>query len=256
MSKYLDKIALVSFYCFTDIKEPGVLLSKITAICIRKYLKGTVLIAEEGLNGSLSGPEDKIQEIIAYLTNICTTDELIYKINYSASHPFNKLKVKLKKEIVTMAAGPLDVNRLKGEYIEPKAWDEFLQRDDVVVIDTRNDYEFSIGTFKNAINPKTENFREFPEWFEAHKEEFANKKIVMFCTGGIRCEKSTTYAKSRGFNEVFHLKGGILQYLEETGNKNNMWDGDCFVFDERIAVDSNLAPAHQQLHESSHQKFE
>ncbi|MDX1917353.1 MAG: rhodanese-related sulfurtransferase [Rickettsiaceae bacterium] len=246
MSKYLDKIAVTSFYCFTGIKDSGILLSKLTALCMRKSLKGTILIAEEGFNGSLSGTGENIIYILNYLTQIAGDQELIYKINYAPAHPFNKLKVKLKKEIVTLGVGALDVNNLKGKYIEPKEWDEFLDQEDIVLIDTRNDYEVALGTFKKAVNPNTVTFREFPDWFENHKNNFSDKKILMFCTGGIRCEKSTAYVKSKGFNEVYHLKGGILQYLEETGNKNNLWEGDCFVFDERIAVDKALSPTHKE----------
>ncbi len=246
MDKYHDQCTITSFYCFISIHNPDILLSKITAICMRKSLKGTVLIASEGLNGSLSGNKENINFIIEYLKIIADKAELIYKINYSKSRPFAKLKVKLKNEIITMGLPELDVNSLKGEYIDPKDWDNYLAQDDVVVIDTRNNYEVALGSFKNSINPNTDSFRDFPSWFEEYKNSLKAKKILMFCTGGVRCEKSTAYLRKHGVENVYHLKGGILQYLEETGNKNGRWEGDCFVFDERISVDTKLTPQSQE----------
>jgi UPF0176 protein len=164
------------------------------------------------------------------------------KINYFSQHPFSKYKVRLKKEIVTLGLPNLDIKNLKGDYISPEEWDEYLKKEDTILIDTRNDYEVSMGTFKSAIDPLTGTFRDFPKWVEENKETLENKTILMCCTGGIRCEKSTAYMKLVGFDKVYHLKGGILQYLEDTGNKNQMWSGECFVFDDRIAVDENLKP--------------
>ncbi|MDX1924625.1 MAG: rhodanese-like domain-containing protein [Rickettsiaceae bacterium] len=245
MEKYIDKIAVTSFYCFKKITEPEILLSRTTALCMRKSLKGTVLIAKEGFNGSLSGSYENALFALEFLREVAGEGyEVIYKMNYADSHPFAKLKVKLKKEIVTLGVKDLDVSNLKGEYIEPKDWDKFLEREDVVVVDTRNDYEVALGTFEKAINPQTDTFRNFPEWVQDNKYTLKDKKVLMFCTGGIRCEKSTAYLKSQGIDEVYHLKGGILQYLEETNNKNQKWSGECFVFDDRISVNNELAPSH------------
>ena len=154
--------------------------------------------------------------------------------------PFGKMKVRLKEEIVTLRAGPIDVNGTKGEYIEPENWDEFIKRDDVVLIDTRNNYETNLGTFEGAVDPDTRNFRDFPQWLEANRASLVGKKVAMCCTGGVRCEKSTAFMKKEGFDEVYHLKGGIINYFEQTGNKNGLWKGKLFVFDDRFIVDDQL----------------
>ena len=243
MAKYTDSTAIVSFYSFVEIPNKEILQPKIILMCKRKYLKGTVLLADEGFNGTLSGDEDKVIEVINEIVRLTGAKDLMIKTNYAPSHPFAKLKIRLKKEIVTIGINNLDVNRLKGEYISPEEWDKYLLNENTVLIDTRNDYEVSIGTFKGAVDPITASFRDFPKWVEDNKEKLEGKDLLMCCTGGIRCEKSTAYLKSVGFDNVYHLKGGILQYLEDTGNKNKMWEGECFVFDERIAVDENLAPS-------------
>jgi UPF0176 protein len=236
-----DQIAILSFYSFTNIAEPEILLPKILLVGKKKYIHGTILIAHEGFNGSVSGSLENVKLLINEITKLTAATDVNTKINYSSSHPFQKLKVKLKKEIIAMAKGDIDIQNLKGQYIEPKDWDDFLTKKDVILIDTRNNYEIELGTFKGAINPETETFKEFPTWVEGHKDMLAGKKIAMCCTGGIRCEKSTAYLKQLGFNEVYHLKGGILQYLEDTKNKNGTWQGECFVFDDRRAVDDNLS---------------
>ncbi len=243
MTKHQDKIAVTSFYCFVNIENIEILQPKIMLIALRKYVKGTILLAKEGFNGSLSGTDENIKTVIDQLIKLTNAKDISIKTNYCDKHPFEKFKVKLKKEIVTLGAGDLDVENLKGEYISPEDWDKYLTREDVVLIDTRNDYEVAIGSFKGAIDPKTPTFRDFPEWVEHNKELLENKTILMCCTGGIRCEKSTAYMKHLGYEKVYHLKGGILQYLEDTANKNNMWHGDCFVFDDRRAVDQELAPS-------------
>jgi UPF0176 protein len=202
-----------------------------------------VLLAKEGFNGSISGPKNDADLFVSEITKLTNAQEVNIKTNYCDIHPFQKFKVKFKKEIVALGIDNMDVNSMKGAYIEPKDWDEFISREDVVLVDTRNDYEVEIGTFKGAINPVTETFKEFPGWVEANKDLFKGKKIAMCCTGGIRCEKSTAYMKTLGYEEVYHLKGGILQYIEDTKNPNGTWNGECFVFDDRRAVNSELAPA-------------
>ena len=230
-------IAILSFYSFVHIENPDILLPQILNIGKRKMIKGTILLANEGFNGSITGDEAVVKFVANEVTRLTEAQDVNIKINYSDTDPFHKLKVKLKPEIVALKAGRLDVETLKGEYVDPKDWDEFISQDDVIVIDTRNDYEVEVGTFKNAINPNTETFREFPAWVERNKNLLQDKKIAMYCTGGIRCEKSTSYLKAQGYNDVYHLKGGILQYLEDTKNSRGFWQGECFVFDDRIAVD-------------------
>ncbi len=235
--------AVLSFYSFTEISQPDILLPKLLLIGKKKYLKGTILIAEEGFNGSISGTIENAKLLLAELINFTNAHEVNVKVNYCAIHPFQKLKVKLKKEIITMGVEGLDVTHLKGDYIEPSQWDDFIKQEDVVLIDTRNDYEVGIGRFENAIDPQITSFKQLVEWLEQHKQLFSGKKVAMYCTGGIRCEKSTAYLKSMGYEQVYHLRGGILQYLEDTSNANNKWQGECFVFDDRRAVYASLDPA-------------
>lgn len=241
--KYQDKIAVISFYCFVNIDEPELLIPKLLWIAKRKYIKGTILLANEGFNGSISSEnESDLRMLISELAEMTSAEDVSIKVNYCSEQPFSKVKVKLKPEIVSLKAGVIDVNSLKGAYIETHDWDQFISRPDVVLIDTRNDYEVEMGTFEGAVDPKTETFRQFPQWVEDNKALLEGKKVAMCCTGGIRCEKSTAYLKKLGYKEVYHLKGGILQYLEDTKNQNNKWIGECFVFDDRRGVDFELAP--------------
>lgn len=228
-----SKIAVLSFYSFTNLENLEILLPKILLIGKKRRIRGTILLAPEGFNGSISGTKEEVNFLVGEIIKLTSAEDVNIKINYCDIHPFQKLKVKLKKEIIAMAVGDIDIANLKGEYIEPKDWDKFISQNNVVLVDTRNDYEVCVGTFKGAIDPKTETFKQFPKWVEQNKELLAGKKVAMFCTGGIRCEKSTAYLKKLGFNDVYHLKGGILQYLEVTHNRNRLWQGECFVFDDR-----------------------
>lgn len=239
-----DSVAVLSFYSFVNIPQPEILLPKILLITKKKYVRGTIILAKEGFNGSISSTtEEHLHLVIKALKELTNPTDISIKVNYCSTQPFSKIKVKLKNEIVSMKAGEIDVESLKGKYVETSDWDRFIQRSDVIVVDTRNSYEIKAGTFKGALDPHTESFREFPEWARNNTELFKNKKIAMFCTGGIRCEKSTAYMKALGYEEVYHLKGGILQYLEDTKNENGVWEGNCFVFDDRGAVDSDLLPS-------------
>ena len=239
-----DSVAVLSFYSFVNIPQPEILLPKILLITKKKYVRGTIILAKEGFNGSISSTtEEHLHLVIKALKELTNPTDINIKVNYCSTQPFSKIKVKLKNEIVSMKAGEIDVESLKGKYVETSDWDRFIQRSDVIVVDTRNNYEIKAGTFKGALDPHTESFREFPEWARNNTELFKNKKIAMFCTGGIRCEKSTAYMKALGYEEVYHLKGGILQYLEDTKNENGVWEGNCFVFDDRGAVDSDLLPS-------------
>ena len=206
------------------------------SLCIR----GTVLLAREGINGTISGSKGDLEKVLNYLQSDSRFLALEFKYSYSKKIPFKRLKVKLKKEIVTMGLAEIDPIHSAGTYVKPKDWNELINDPEVVLIDTRNNYEYEIGSFKGAINPNTETFREFPSFTENSLEKYRNKKIAMFCTGGIRCEKSTAYLKSKGYENVFHLQGGILKYLEDVGENESLWEGECFVFDDRVAVKHNL----------------
>ena len=203
-------------------------------------VRGTLLLAREGINGTISGSDSAINKILDYLNADKRLSDLEYKFSYSETVPFKRLKVKLKKEIVTLGIADIDPTYSVGTYVKAKDWNELISDPEVVLIDTRNNYEFEIGSFKGAINPNTETFRQFPSYTKNNLEKYRNKKIAMFCTGGIRCEKSTAYLKAEGFENVYHLQGGILKYLEEVEEEESLWEGECFVFDDRVAVKHNL----------------
>jgi UPF0176 protein len=239
----MSNIIVSGFYHFIEIKNCEELRETLLAYCKSHHLKGTILIAPEGINLSMSASKEDIYSFYYYLCDLLGLDfsSLAIKDNLSPKQPFMRMKVRLKREIVAFGVAGLDMEK-RGDYIEPKDWDEFISRDDTILIDTRNSYEVALGTFEGAVDPATRTFRQFPEWTEQNMELLKGKKVAMFCTGGVRCEKSTAYLKQLGIDEVYHLKGGILQYLEETNNQNNKWQGDCFVFDDRIAVDTSLTP--------------
>ncbi len=203
-------------------------------------IRGTLLLAKEGINGTVSGTREGIDALLAWLKSDPRLADLDYKESQHEKQPFKRSKVKLKKEIVTLGVEGIDPKRVVGTYVEPKAWNDLISDPDVILIDTRNDYEVQVGTFKQAVNPKTETFREFPEYVAQHMDPAKHKKVAMFCTGGIRCEKSTAFMKEQGFEEVYHLKGGILKYLEEVPEAESLWEGECFVFDDRVTVNHQL----------------
>jgi len=203
-------------------------------------IKGTILLALEGLNGTISGQSKSINKLLDFLDKDGRFNQLEIKFSQSQKPPFKRLKVKLKKEIVTLGVTGIDPKESVGTYVAPQDWNALISDPDVVLIDTRNNYEYEIGSFKGAINPVTETFREFPEYTKNNLEQYRHKKIAMFCTGGIRCEKSTAYLKTQGFDTVYHLQGGILKYLEQMPQEDSLWEGECFVFDDRVAVKHNL----------------
>ena len=237
----MNQFVVSAFYQFFDFNQYQHEQKNLLSFCLENDLKGTILIAHEGINSTISGTRSGIDALYQYLKDVIGIKDLSYKESYSQFQPFLKMKVRLKKEIVTLGVGELDLKHKVGEYIEPSQWDDFIARDDVILVDTRNKYEVLLGKFENAVDPETKTFREFPQWVEKHLEEHRDKKIAMYCTGGIRCEKSTSYLKNLGFEEVYHLKGGILQYLEDTNNSNQKWQGSCFVFDDRVNLDDNLS---------------
>lgn len=238
-----EKVAVLSFYSFVNIADIATLQPQMLLAAKRKYVNGTILLAKEGFNGSLAGTEENVHFVVNEIQRLTGAKNISIKINYCDNKPFSKMKVKLKKEIVALKFGDLDVENLKGEYVNSADWSEFIKRDDVVTIDTRNNYEVKVGTFEGAISPETDTFSEFPQWTKDNMELFKDKKVAMFCTGGIRCEKSTALLKDLGIQDVYHLDGGILQYLEDTKNTSKAWKGECFVFDDRGAVSADLSPS-------------
>ena len=228
----------VSLTHFKTLREP------LLEFCILHDIKGTILLADEGMNGTVAGSEKSIHELIDYLKKDSIFEghfkNLSHKESWSDKHPFYRMKVKLKKEIVTLGVNGVSPTKVVGKYVKPQDWNAIISDPEVVLIDTRNDYEYAIGSFKNAINPKTNTFREFPEYLKTHFDPKKHKKVAMFCTGGIRCEKASSFMMSEGFDEVYHLEGGILKYLEEVKPDESLWQGECFVFDQRVAIKHGL----------------
>lgn len=227
---------VAALYKFADLSDYKAFQPKLLTVCKKHKVMGTLLLAEEGINGTIAGSREGIDAVLYYIRSHPSLNDLEHKESFASKQPFLRMKVKLKKEIVTMGVPGITPRNAVGTYVEPKAWNELLSRDDVVIIDTRNDYEYEIGTFKSAINPKTETFREFPKYMKENWDPQKYKKIVSFCTGGIRCERSTALLKEMGYEEVYHLKGGILKYLEEIPESESFWQGECFVFDNRVSV--------------------
>ena len=242
----MNNICIISFYKFVTILDLEKLKIQIENICSMFDTKGTILIAPEGINGTIEGSKNNIKKFLETLKNNKKFSDIIPKYSYSSKDSFNRMKVRLKKEIVTIGNTEVNPNKYIGKYIEPNDWNELISDPNTILIDTRNEYEVAIGTFKGAINPKTKSFRDLPNWIknnlENEDDDYKNKKIAMFCTGGIRCEKSTSYLVQKGFTNVSHLKGGILKYLENIPKKKSLWDGECFVFDQRVSVAEELKP--------------
>jgi len=238
---------VAALYHFSRFDAPDALRPALVELCDTHGLRGTLLVAHEGINGTVAGGRAGIDALLAHLRGLPGCAGLEHKESTAREMPFNRMKVRLKREIVTM--GQPDVNPLAGtgHYVEPQDWNDLIARDDVAVIDTRNDYEVAIGSFAGAIDPETKSFGEFPAWWEANKHRFADKKVAMFCTGGIRCEKSTNFLLNQGVEDVFHLKGGILKYLEEVPEGDSSWTGECFVFDGRVSVGHGLREGDHKL---------
>lgn len=236
-----------ALYHFTPFDDIAAVQAPLRALCDAQNITGSLLIAPEGINGTVAGSAAAIDRLIAHIRALPGCADFDYKLSTATDQPFGRMKVRLKREIVTMGQPNVDPRAAVGHYCTPEEWNDLIQAEDVVVIDTRNEYEVSIGTFEGAIDPKTESFREFPAWWDANKDRFHNKRVAMFCTGGIRCEKSTNYLLGQGVEDVFHLKGGILKYLEEVPRENSLWNGECFVFDGRVSVGHGLEEGPHEL---------
>ncbi|KNG93928.1 rhodanese-related sulfurtransferase [Pseudaestuariivita atlantica] len=231
---------IAALYHFTTFDDPAALQGPLLALCEEAGVTGTLLLAGEGINGTIAGPREGLDRVLAHVQSMPGCAGLEWKESTATVPPFRRMKVRLKREIVTMGQPQVRPAEGTGTYVEAQDWNALIERDDVAVIDTRNDYEVAIGSFRGSIDPQTKSFGEFPEWWAANKARFAGKKIAMFCTGGIRCEKSTNYLIGEGVEDVFHLKGGILKYLEEVPQEASTWDGECFVFDQRVSVGHGL----------------
>jgi UPF0176 protein len=242
-------IKVAALYRFANFTQPEMLQPQIAAWCAEHGLKGTILVATEGVNGTVAGTEAGIDSVVAHLRTLPGCAELDVKYSHANEMPFYRMKVRLKKEIVTLGVDGIDPKREVGTYVQPEDWNALISDPDTVLIDTRNDYEVAIGTFEGAVDPRTKSFSEFPEWFRAHRDELAagKTKFAMFCTGGIRCEKSTAFLKAEGVDEVYHLEGGILRYLENIPEAESKWQGECFVFDERVSVKHGLELGEMEL---------
>jgi UPF0176 protein len=236
----MNTYIVCALYKFVSLNDYEAMREPLRRFMEERNIKGTLLLASEGINGTVSASRESIDALLDYLNSDERINPISHKESLHEEQPFYRTKVKLKKEIVTMGVEGIDPLNTVGTYVKPSEWNALISDPEVTLIDTRNDYEIDIGTFKNAINPKTETFREFPEYVAKELDPSKHKKVAMFCTGGIRCEKSTAYLKEQGFEEVYHLEGGILQYLEDVPKEETMWEGDCFVFDNRVAVNHDL----------------
>jgi len=238
---------VAALYHFTRFDDPVAIREPLLALSTAQGVTGTLLLAHEGVNGTIAGTRGGIDAVIAHLRGLPGCGDLEWKESTATVPPFRKMKVRIKKEIVTMGQPDVNPQARVGHYVDAKEWNALINDPDVAVIDTRNDYEVAIGTFDGAVDPKTASFGEFPEWWAANKDQFAGKKIAMFCTGGIRCEKSTNYLLGQGVEDVYHLKGGILKYLEQVPAEDSSWNGSCFVFDARVSVGHGLEEGPHQL---------
>jgi UPF0176 protein len=240
MPKYLT----AALYKFVTLENYAALQANIQEACVAYHIKGTILLAAEGINGTIAGLPENIREVLNFLRTDAAFEgkfsNLEHKESYADEHPFYRMKVKLKKEIVTMGVPSINPNNTVGTYVKPQDWNALISDPDVILLDTRNDYEVHIGTFKGAVNPETTRFREFPDYVAQNLDKAKHKKVAMFCTGGIRCEKASSYMLEQGFEEVYHLQGGILKYLETVPEAESLWQGECFVFDQRVAVKHGL----------------
>jgi UPF0176 protein len=233
-------LVVATFYKFIQLPDFRQMQNLLLAFCQEQDIKGTILLAPEGINGTVAGSSDRIQDLLAFLRADSRLADLEYKESSTQKPPFERLKVKLKKEIVTLGLPEVNPGEKTGIYVSPQDWNQIISDPEITVIDTRNHYEVNIGTFKGAVNPNTEIFSDFPEYVHQQLDPEKHRKVAMFCTGGIRCEKASAYMLSLGFSEVYHLQGGILKYLEDVPPEESMWEGECFVFDERVAVQHDL----------------
>ena len=242
-------IHVAALYQFTPLPDPEALRGPLLAVCDALGIKGTLLLAREGINGTIAGTDNALGQVLGHIHALPGCADLDVKFSAAPEMPFHRMKVRVKREIVTMGEPDIDPTLAVGHYVDPHDWNALIADPDTVLIDTRNDYEVAVGTFAGAVDPQTPSFRDFPAWFRAHRNELLDgkKKVAMFCTGGIRCEKSTSFLRAEGVEDVYHLKGGILKYLEHVPEDQSLWQGECFVFDERVTVRHGLEPGSYAL---------
>ncbi len=250
MSDSETSVCVAALYRFAPLADLPARRAALLALCESEGVKGTLLLAQEGVNGTIAGSDEGIGAVVSHVRAIPGCEGLDVKYSRSPAMPFYRMKVRLKREIVTMGEADIDPLASVGHYVDPQDWNALISDPETIVIDTRNDYEYAIGSFAGAIDPETQSFREFPQWFRDHREQLlagGAKRVAMFCTGGIRCEKSTAFLKGEGIDEVYHLKGGILKYLETVPEAESLWQGECFVFDQRVSVGHGLRPGSLEL---------
>lgn len=244
-------ICVAALYKFTPIEDCAKIRGPLARLCCAQGVKGTLLLAPEGINGTIAGSDEAIGQVLDHIRDLVGETNFEVKFSRASVQPFYRMKVRVKREIVTMGEPNIDPLRDVGHYVSPEAWNALIRDPATILIDTRNDYEVEVGTFRGAINPETDTFREFPAWFRAERERLlkdgTQPKIAMFCTGGIRCEKATAFLKAEGLEDVYHLQGGILKYLETIPEEQSLWQGECFVFDQRVTVGHGLAPGSYTL---------
>ncbi len=247
MTENTDRWLVAALYKFVDQPDFAEFKQPLFEICRDNGVLGTILLAQEGINGTIAGPELGLRAVLAWIRDHDRYSGIEVKESWASEPPFYRMKVRLKEEIVTLGAGSLEPASNAGTYVEPANWNALISDPDVLVVDTRNDYEIAIGTFDGALDPKTTSFRDLPNWVDDNLDPTKHRKVAMFCTGGIRCEKSTALLKAKGFGEVYHLKGGILKYLETVPEQESLWEGECFVFDQRVSVGHGLAEGSYDL---------
>jgi UPF0176 protein len=243
----MNRLVVAAIYKFVKLADCAALREPLLAQCEKLGIAGTLLLAEEGINGTIAGTRSGIDKLLAYLRSDPRLVDLEHKVSTADHPPFYRMKVKLKKEIVTMGVPGIDPTEQVGQYVKPEEWNALISEPDVLLIDTRNDYEVEVGTFKGAVDPHITTFREFPEYVKKHFDPKKQPRVAIFCTGGIRCEKASAYMLQQGYPEVYHLQGGILKYLENVPAEESLWQGECFVFDQRVAVGQGLTPGHYEL---------
>ena len=249
----MTETVVAALYKFVRLADPVSLQASLKHVCLEAGICGTLILAHEGINGTIAGTREGIDLVLGHLRNVPGLADLEHKESLAAEPPFYRMKVRVKPEIVTMGVDGIDPNSLAGTYVPPSDWNALIADPEVVLIDTRNGYEVDVGSFPGAINPDTGSFREFPAWFSGQTELHGKRKFAMFCTGGIRCEKATAYLKQQGFDEVYHLQGGILKYLETVPAQDSLWQGECFVFDQRTTLaHGNVPGSHQLCHACRH----
>ncbi len=240
-------VRVAALYKFFPLADPHAWRADLLAFCQEHGIRGTLILATEGINGTVAGPEEAIAELVEKICAVAGRQGMELKFSDASEMPFYRAKIRVKDEIVTLGAGPVDPLNDAGTYVSAEDWNALICDPETIVVDTRNDYEVEIGTFRGAVSPDTKSFREFPQWVKDNHDRLAGRKVAMFCTGGIRCEKATAYVRSLGIGDVYHLHGGILRYLEDVPAQDSLWDGECFVFDERVSVVEGLETGKAQL---------